>query len=88
MTSRPGTASPQQPAIRRLPPGISGEDLQRSDAAALRRGAIWLRGCQRVQIRGVTPHTITVAELDHGVARRRRIPRAAFLRTSRPEVVR
>jgi hypothetical protein len=65
---------------------MSGEELRRRDEAALRRGAIWLRGVQRVQIRGITANTITVAELDHGTARRRRIPRAHFLRTSHPEV--
>lgn len=71
--------------VRVIPIGVSGQDLAREALAALRIGAIWRRGDQRVRIRAVAARFIIVTELSHGSALRRRIPRAHFLRTSRPE---
>jgi hypothetical protein len=77
--------TPSSPApIRQIPRGVSGEDLVHESRRALRRGMVWLRGCQRVRIREVTPRVVTVMELDHGRAAHRRIPLDYFLRTSRP----
>lgn len=71
--------------IRTLPPGVSGEDLVSEARMRLKPGAVWLRGDQRVRIRAATPTTVTFCELDHGRARRRRLARIRFLRSSRPE---
>ena len=90
-TSRPGAASrqPQEPEhvlrFRTLPPGVSGADLVAESLDKLQPGAVWLRGLQRVRIRAVTQTTVTFAELSHGWAKCRSLPRAAFLRSSSPE---
>lgn len=81
----PAPANAPSVDVRVIPIGVSGQDLAREALAALRIGAIWRRGDQRVRIRGVTSRFIIVTELSHGSALQRRIPRAHFLRTSRPE---
>lgn len=80
-----GAVRPAAPTVRHLDRGVSGEDLGRAVSECLRAGVIWRRGEQRVLIQEVTKQMVTFKELSHGSASCRRLRRAFFLKTSRPE---
>lgn len=77
--------------VRRVAPGVAGEEIALSKTARLTAGARWIRGIQRVEITAVTETKVRFRELVDGEGNPSSDPRAihtrgraAFIRTGRP----